>query len=264
MPLTPVDVQNVTFGKPPIGKRGYNEEEVDAFLDLVSAELTRLINENNDLHNRVDRLNERLRAATQNTGGNVRPLAAMPVQRGNQAPIGDQHAQTAKVLSMAQEIADRLTGEAKAEADRMLSQARTTAQQLLAEARTRTNDMVNEARIRSQTMLDDARTRAEILDRQAGEKAMALEREVARKHTETLAEISREKDVLEKKVDELRTFEQEYRTHLKAYLDSQLRELDDPASAKPADTTRNEPSFAAAEFDTQAAPTTTVLFRQTG
>ena len=35
MPLTPADVHNVAFSKPPIGKRGYNEDEVDQFLDLV-------------------------------------------------------------------------------------------------------------------------------------------------------------------------------------------------------------------------------------
>ena len=42
MPLTPADVHNVAFSKPPIGKRGYNEDEVDAFLDLVEGELARL------------------------------------------------------------------------------------------------------------------------------------------------------------------------------------------------------------------------------
>ena len=43
MPLTPADVHNVAFSKPPIGKRGYNVEVVDAFLDLVEGELARLI-----------------------------------------------------------------------------------------------------------------------------------------------------------------------------------------------------------------------------
>ncbi len=42
MPLTPADVHNVVFKKPPIGKRGYDEDEVDAFLDVVEAELARL------------------------------------------------------------------------------------------------------------------------------------------------------------------------------------------------------------------------------
>src|SRR6202022_1935905 len=55
MPLTPADVHNVAFSKPPIGKRGYNEDEVDAFLDLEETELTRLIEENSDLRQGVHR-----------------------------------------------------------------------------------------------------------------------------------------------------------------------------------------------------------------
>jgi DivIVA domain-containing protein len=53
MPLTPAEVHNVAFKKPPIGKRGYDEEEVDAFLDIVEVELARLIEENNDLRTRL-------------------------------------------------------------------------------------------------------------------------------------------------------------------------------------------------------------------
>lgn len=33
--LTPEMVHNIAFKKPPLGKRGYDEEEVDAFLDIV-------------------------------------------------------------------------------------------------------------------------------------------------------------------------------------------------------------------------------------
>src|SRR5690606_41791149 len=54
MPLTPADVHNVAFKKPPIGKRGYDEEDVDAFLDEVERELARLIEENNDLRAGID------------------------------------------------------------------------------------------------------------------------------------------------------------------------------------------------------------------
>ena len=60
MPLTPADVRNVAFSKLPIGKRGYNEDEVDAFLDLVEAELARLIEENDDLREQVSQLEQRL------------------------------------------------------------------------------------------------------------------------------------------------------------------------------------------------------------
>src|ERR1700754_4352115 len=49
MPLTPADVHNIAFKKPTIGKRGYDEEQVDAFLDALEQELVRLIEENHQL-----------------------------------------------------------------------------------------------------------------------------------------------------------------------------------------------------------------------
>jgi DivIVA domain-containing protein len=67
MPLTPADVARVVFSKPPIGKRGYHEDEVDAFLDLLEAELARLIEENNDLRNQVEQLDQQQRAAPVDT-----------------------------------------------------------------------------------------------------------------------------------------------------------------------------------------------------
>src|SRR5262245_19194205 len=53
MPLTPADIHNVAFKKPPIGKRGYDEEEVDAFLDEVEQELIRLLEENGVLRDQM-------------------------------------------------------------------------------------------------------------------------------------------------------------------------------------------------------------------
>ncbi len=260
MPLTPADVHNVAFSKPPIGKRGYNEDEVDAFLDLVEAELARLIEENNDLRNQVEQLDQQLSAAPIDTGRNLRPLepprpvmAPVPPPMMEQAPLGgDHHVQAAKVLGLAQEMADRLTGEAKAEADGMLGEARTKSEQLLSDARAKADGMVNEARTRAETMLNDARTRAETLDRQSREKASSLERDAARKHTEVIGSINQEKSSLEKKIDELRTFEREYRTRLKTYLESQLRELDGRGSAAPADTVRNQQGFVASGFGARA------------
>ncbi|MGH3776301.1 MAG: DivIVA-like cell division protein Wag31 [Pseudonocardiaceae bacterium] len=232
MPLTPADVHNVAFSKPPIGKRGYNEDEVDAFLDLVTAELTRLIEENDGLRKQLD---QQRRAAPVDTERPPRPVLApiRPPVREQATPGGDHHSQAAKVLGLAQEIADRLTGEAKAEAAGMLSKARAKSEQLLSEARTKADGMVNEARTRADTVLHDAQTRAETLDRESREKAVSLERDAARKHTEILGGLSQEKSTLEEKIDELRTFEREYRTRLTAYLDSQLRALDGRESAAP-------------------------------
>jgi DivIVA domain-containing protein len=259
MPLTPADVHNVAFSKPPIGKRGYNEDEVDAFLDLVEAELARLIEENEDLREQVSQLEQRLgNAQADLEEARSRPQAAAPVSPPTQAiqrpepPLrqmdpqramaladtgegGDSHVQVAKVLSMAQEMAERLTAEAKSEADAMLSDARTKSEQLLSEARSKSDGLVNDARARAETMLNDARTRAETLERQSRDKAATLVGDAERKQAEIIGTITRDKSVLEKKIDELRTFEREYRTRLKTYLESQLRDLGERGSAAPSD-----------------------------
>ncbi len=52
MALTPADVHNVAFSRPRIGKRGYSEQEVDLFIDLVEQELTRHITEDSQLRKR--------------------------------------------------------------------------------------------------------------------------------------------------------------------------------------------------------------------
>jgi DivIVA domain-containing protein len=56
--LTPADVAQLVFSKPPVGKRGYREEEADAFLDIVHAELAHLIQHNDDLRTRVDHVEQ--------------------------------------------------------------------------------------------------------------------------------------------------------------------------------------------------------------
>jgi DivIVA domain-containing protein len=260
MSLTPADVHNVAFSKPPIGKRGYNEDEVDAFLDLVETELARLIEENNELRQQVEQLDAELEAARSESPGvsagappapppprqeePPRRLTSVPApsaieqtQAAHPALMGDggePNVQAAKVLGLAQEMADRLTGEAKAESDGMLAEARTKSEQLLSEARTKADSMVNEARTRAETMLNDARTRAETIERQSRDKSTTMEREAQRKYTESMNNLNAEKDVLSKKIDELRTIEREYRTRLRGFLESQLRELDDRGSAAPA------------------------------
>jgi vacuolar-type H+-ATPase subunit H len=156
---------------------------------------------------------------------------------------GDHHVQAAKVLGLAQEMADRLTGEAKSEADGMLAEARTKSEQLLSDARAKADTMVNEARTRAETMLNDARNRAETLERQARDKATTLERDAQRKHTELISTIANEKKTLEKEIETLRTFEREYRTRLKTFLESSLRDLNDRGSAAPSESRATQTGY---------------------
>lgn len=257
MPLTPADVHNVAFSKPPIGKRGYNEDEVDAFLDLVENELTRLIEENTDLRQRVAELDQELASAHAGGGQSTQAMplyeqtpapaptpepAPQPVYEAPQqpaAPSEDQHLKAAKVLSLAQDTADRLTGSAKAESEKMLADARAQADALVSEARQTAETTVAEAKKRADALLLDAQTRSEAQLRQAQEKADALQADAERKHSEIMGTINQQRTVLEGRLEQLRTFEREYRTRLKTYLESQLEELGQRGSAAPVDSSAN-------------------------
>jgi hypothetical protein len=88
-------------------------------------------------------------------------------------------------------------------------------------------------------MLADAQTRSETQLRQAHEKADALQADAERKHSEIMGTINQQRTVLEGRLEQLRTFEREYRTRLKTYLESQLEELGQRGSAAPVDSSAN-------------------------
>ncbi|WP_326551665.1 DivIVA domain-containing protein [Micromonospora sp. NBC_01813] len=52
--LTSDDVRNVAFRKPALGRRGYDEREVDMFLDAVESTIAALTKEVEELRARLD------------------------------------------------------------------------------------------------------------------------------------------------------------------------------------------------------------------
>ncbi|MFT4124799.1 MAG: DivIVA domain-containing protein [Gordonia sp. (in: high G+C Gram-positive bacteria)] len=256
MRLTPADVHNVAFSKPPIGKRGYNEDEVDQFLDFVETELARLIDENSDLKQRVDELESEL-AAARSAGPAVAPNpgeertqvfsiaksepAPPPPPAPVAAPMGsteEASARAAKVLALAQETADRLTTSSRQEADSLLADARQRADSTVAEAQARSEAMLTDARQRSEAILADAQTRSEAQLRQAQERADALQADAEQKHADIMGTINQQRGVLEGRIEQLKIYEREYRTRLKTYLESQLEELQQRGSAAPVENGR--------------------------
>src|SRR5215216_6147588 len=222
MPLTPADVHNVAFKKPPIGKRGYDEEEVDAFLDEVERELARLIEENNELRAQLERggggrpagpgADPRLASELAETKAQLDRVQREKAQaeqaaRGMQAEIEQLRSQGAGGGGMS-------TGEGEQQALRVLMMAQRTA-----------DDHVNDARREADKLLADARAKAEEVTRDARAKADALERDARQRHTDAISGLDAKRTALQKHIEELKQFEREYRTRLKAYLESQLRDL---------------------------------------
>src|SRR6266536_3350251 len=240
MPLTPADVHNVAFKKPPIGKRGYDEEEVDAFLDEVERELARLIEENNELRAQAERggrggggggSDPRLAAELADLKGQLdrvqrEKVAAEQAARGMQAELEQVRSSGGGVVG---------GGDGEQQALRVLMMAQRTA-----------DDHVNDARREADKLLSDARAKAEEVTREARAKADALEREARQRHQEAMGGLDAKRTALQKHIEELKQFEREYRTRLKAYLESQLRDLDGHGKGLEAEMSRVEGSRAAA------------------
>jgi DivIVA domain-containing protein len=220
MPLTPADVRNKQFSTTRL-RPGYDEEEVDAFLDEVEAELDRLIQENEELR---AKLAEVLRGGKSAVPALSSPLSdpkpemmspeplveperrqPEPVMMGGMPPrIEDNMDTAARVLSLAQQTADQAIADARREADETLGRARREADEVLTKARRQAEQITG-----------DARARAESLERDAQER-----------HRQAMGSLVQTREELERRVDDLRAFEREYRSRLKAYLEGQLRDLE--------------------------------------
>ncbi|MCU0266889.1 MAG: DivIVA domain-containing protein [Actinomycetia bacterium] len=132
MPLTPEDVRNKQFSTVRL-REGYEMDEVDAFLDEVEAELTRLLRENEDLH-------ARLAAAARQPVAPPAPAVEAPAPPPAPVPVAAAAAAAApavaptdsavRMLELAQRTADEHVAQAKAEADRLVSDARLEAQRV--------------------------------------------------------------------------------------------------------------------------------------
>jgi DivIVA domain-containing protein len=235
MPLTPADVHNVAFKKPPIGKRGYDEEEVDAFLDEVERELARLIEENNEL-----------RAQAERGGGGGRSVgggAGDPRLAAELAELQSQFDRVQREKAAAEQAARSMQGELdqlRGQGGAVGADGEQQALRVLMMAQRTADDHVNDARREADKLLSDARAKAEEVTREARAKADALERDARQRHQEAIAGLDTKRTALQKHIEELKQFEREYRTRLKAYLESQLRDLDGRAQGLETDLNRTE------------------------
>lgn len=115
--LTPLDIHNKEFKR---GFRGYNEEEVDEFLDRVIKDYETLYRENLDLKESIERLNSKLEHY--------------------------QHMENTlhSTLVIAQETAEEVKLNAKKETELMIKEAEIRAQKLVEEALAKVRKMTGE------------------------------------------------------------------------------------------------------------------------
>jgi DivIVA domain-containing protein len=191
MALTPEDVVNKRFQATKF-REGYDQDEVDDFLDEVVVELRRLNQENEELRQRLAAAEARAGEGGAAPAAAAAPVYAEPaaapptVAVPTPAPTPqseiDEQTSTTNLLQLARRLHEEHVREGVEKRDALIAEGHATAARIVAEA---------EAKQRAQMGILD-----------------------------------QERVALEKRVDELRVFEREYRQKLKSYIEGQLRELD--------------------------------------
>ena len=199
MALTPEDVVNKRF-QPTKFREGYDQDEVDDFLDEVVVELRRLGQENEDLRQRLiaseSRIAELQRSSVPATGEQVTqsPISQLSYPTAQTDVGAVDPSNTNNLLQLARRLHEEHVREGVEKRDALIAEGHATAARVVADA---------EAKQRSQ-----------------------------------LSSLDQERALLEHRIDELRAFEREYRQKLKGHIEGLLRELDASnvvtASSRPA------------------------------
>jgi DivIVA domain-containing protein len=241
MPLTPEDVSNKRF-TPVRLREGYDMGEVDQFLDEVEAELARLTAENDELRAKLAAAQSGSAsfepAPTQLTAIREEPVEApapvveqppvpepapapapapVPVAAPVETPGGGVERIRVETVPEASNAAARLLEIATRYADELVEDAKNEADRIVGEARTKAERLENESKGKADRMEADARTRSEMLDA-----------ETAERRTQLFSDLEKERDKLSVEVENLRSFEREYRSRLKSYFTQQLEALQTP------------------------------------
>lgn len=207
--LTADDVLNKKF-QPTKFREGYDQDEVDDFLDEVVNTLRALDAENAELK-------AKLEAAERRNDGLAAPVA--PAEQATQqfTPVPAEPAPApAPVPTPAPEPEPEPEPVYAAPATTTNSSGEPeSATGLIALAQRVHDEYVNNGRAEADRLLGEARLEAEKVTREAEEQ-----------RSRTLGQLEGERSLLERKIDELRVFERDYRTRLKSYLEGLLSDVE--------------------------------------
>ncbi|MFD1713247.1 DivIVA domain-containing protein [Amnibacterium flavum] len=199
MALTPEDVVNKRF-QPTKFREGYDQDEVDDFLDEVVVELRRLGQENEDLRQRL--IASESRIAELQRSGNSAPAAAAPAPEQVAAPQPAPVQQTGS-LPYPSSTVDASSIDP-----------------------TNTNNLLQLARRLHEEHVREGIEKRDALIAEGHATAARVVAEAEAKQRSQISGLDQERALLEHRIDELRSFEREYRQKLKGYIEGQLRELD--------------------------------------
>lgn len=262
MALTPEDVVNKRFQHVKF-RDGYDQDEVDDFLDEVVVEIRRLYQENDELRQKLSTAEQRVKeldaggasaaAPAQDIDATQAMHAAVPAPSSRNNADAPKQGQTPAAPAVPEK-----TEQSSAPAVREASPASQTppANQSAPAANGAAPAAAGTAaglgigsslgngdgdahglialaqRVHDEHVAEGERRRDELI-RSAETEAKDIVGKAETKRDETLSTLETQKSTLERSIDQLSNFERQYRTRLKSYLNDQLRDLENSTSLAP-------------------------------
>ena len=258
MALTPEDVVNKRF-QPTKFREGYDQDEVDDFLDEVVVELRRLNQENDELRRKIAELQSGDGAAPATEAASTESVTTGKAgdQPAEETGAGKTSDQTTDQSAAAKTGTDK-TGTGKGGTDKTTTQGKAPAAGAVPAAKGK-DEVIASAPVASQPATASAaeapgagheatassaagvlamaqklhddyvaegQTKRDQIIADARSEADGLVNDAQEKSRKTLAELEEKKTVLERQVEQLKGFERDYRARLKAYIEGQLRDLE--------------------------------------
>ena len=193
MPLTPEDVVNKRF-QPTKFREGYDQDEVDDFLDEIVLEMRRITQENEDLRQRLLAADGRI-TELQRSGATL-------VQQVNTAEASIPES-TTNNEAFPQAAADLSSFEAN-----------------------NTNNLLQLARKLHEEHVREGLEKRDALIAEGHATAARIVREAEAQHRADMSRLEQEKALAENDLQTLRNFERDYRAKLKSYIEGQLSDLE--------------------------------------
>ena len=185
--LTTEDVLNKKFQYVKF-REGYDQDEVDEFLDEVVSTIYSLQMENQDLKEKLEAAERRVAELSNSDytpAETPAPVAAPAVETPAPAAAltGPQDAESAtSMLALAQRVHDEYVRDGEEQSAKIIAEANAEREKIIADAQTQKDSL--------------------------------------------LSQLDQERELLENKINGLRTFEAEYRTNLRNHLETLLKEVD--------------------------------------
>ncbi|MCU1551406.1 MAG: DivIVA protein [Glaciihabitans sp.] len=250
MALTPEDVVNKRF-QPTKFREGYDQDEVDDFLDEVVVELRRLNQENEELRQRLVANDARI-SELQRSGAQAPPAPTASFDQQTPSPVA-----AAPAPVPAEPVPADAPTNAPAPVGAALAYATPNLDSNSMDP-SNTNNLLQLARRLHEEHVREGVEKRDALIAEGQATAARVVSEAEAQGRAQLSSLEQERATLEHRIDELRTFEREYRQKLKSYIEGQLRDLDSSSAVlagAPVGAPVGVPAASAGQASAPSAPT---------